>query len=365
VYESKSRQDFLLAGLFLGLAFFSKYFAVLLGITYGFYIILFHRNWRMISGLALILLMVLPFAALNIFWNYNHCWDNILFNLINRTAVSHDFLPSISKYLGMLVFLFSPLLLYFVYKNKDGLKKQLSNNFTHVYLWLAILPLMLFLFLTLTKEIGLHWVFSFYPFIFIAVAGVLDVKQWRWTFHFMWVLSLILVVGLASVMILPVKTFENTKEAVQNLTFGKYPHEVLLHLKPYEKDYYFSTISYGLSSIASFYSDKYFMVFNHGSHHGRSDDQLTDFKALDGKNILIFKRTTRGLEGLRKYFSSSERKTFKVREATFELLLGHDFNYFLYHKEVLQYVNKAFYATPDWLPIGQCGFKEKYDFNKY
>ena len=52
LYESESKRDFLLAGLFLGLAFFSKYFAVFLGITYGFYIILFHRNRTGISGLA-------------------------------------------------------------------------------------------------------------------------------------------------------------------------------------------------------------------------------------------------------------------------------------------------------------------------
>ena len=363
VCETKSWQDFLLTGLFLGLAFSSKYFAVFLGITYGFYIVLFHRNRRGLLGLGLMLLMVVPFAVVNILWNYNHCWNNILFNLVNRTVVTYDFLPSLLKYSGMLVGLYSPFLIYFLFKNKNVLKEQSSNSFTHVYMWLATIPLVLFLFLTLKKQIGLHWVLSFYPFAFIAVAGVLDVKQWRWTFHFMWVFSLLFVIGLASVMLLPVKTFADKKEAVQNLTFGKYPHEVLLHLKPYEKDYTFSTISYGLSSIASYYSDKHFIVFNHGSYHARCDDRLTDFRTLDGKNILIFKRTARGLEGLRKYFSNSERKTFKVRDVTFELLLGKKFNYSLYHKEVLHYVNNTFYKIPGWLPVGQCEFKDKYGFN--
>ena len=364
VYESESNKYFLFTGLFLGLAFFSKYFAVFLGIAYGIYILLFQRNRRGITGLGLILLMVLPFVFINLLWNYNHCWNNILFNLFNRTAGGDDPFSSLIKYLVMLVYLFSPFLIYFLAKNRDKLQEQASDKFTHVYIWIVTIPLLLFLLLTVRKEVGLHWVFSFYPFVFIAVAGVLSVKQWRWTFHFMWLFSLLHIIGVVSVMTLPVETFANKKEAVQNLVFGKYPQEVLDKLKPYEKDYTFATISYGMSSVASYYSRRHFIVFDKASFHAREDERLTNYKELDGKNIVIFKRTAINLDKYSKYFMKSERKTITVREATFELLVGEKFNYPLYHEDVLIAVNRDFYAIPDWLPVGQCEFKEKYAFDK-
>lgn len=363
VSNSKSLRDFMLAGLFLGLAFFSKYFAVLLGFSFGFYIILFCRDRKNLIGLGLIILMVMPFVALNLLWNYNHCWNNILFNLFNRTASADDPLASLVNYLVMMIYLLSPVLIYFLIKNKSAIKEQWSDNVTRVYIWLAFFPLVLFMIVLFRKEIGLHWVLSFYPFIFIAVAGVLTVKQWRWTFHFMWALSLIHILGLSSIMLLPVETFANKKEAVENLTFGKYPEEVLANLKPYEKDYTFSTISYGMSSVLSYYSRKHIIVFDKASFHAREDERLIDYKELDGKNILIFKRTPINLDKYSRYFSSSERKSFKVRNATFELLIGNNFNYNLYRKEVLSKVNNDFYAIPEWLPVGSCEFKEKYNFN--
>jgi 4-amino-4-deoxy-L-arabinose transferase-like glycosyltransferase len=363
IYETESKQNFILSGLFLGLAFFSKYFAVFLGISYGIYIILFHRNRKGLIGLGLILLMVVPFVLLNLLWNYNHCWNNILFNVFNRTQGFNDPVVSLMKYAAILLYLFSPVMIYFVFKNRADFKKQRSDYFTHTYLWLIAVPLILFLLLTIKKEVGLHWLFSFYPFAFIAIAGLLSVKQWRWTFHFMWLFSLLHIIAVVSVMTLPVETFINKKEAVQNLVFGKYPQEVLENLKPYEDDYTFATISYGISSVASYHARRKFIVFDKASFHAREDERLTNYKELNGKNILIFKRTSSNLDKLSKYFSSSERKTFKVREATFELLVGNKFNYELYREEILKEINNEFYAIPDWLPVGQCEFKNKYGFN--
>lgn len=366
LYESDTAKEwnvrFLLSGLFLGLAFFSKYFAIFLGLAYGIYIVLFHRNKKGLLGLSLILLMVSPFVFLNLLWNYNNCWNNILFNLFNRTASANDPVVSLAKYLLMLVYLFSPLIIFYILKNRNNFKSIYSDKFNKFYLWLAVFPLFLFLLLVIRKQVGLHWVFSFYPFVFIAFAGLLNIKQWRWVFHFMWVFSLIHVLALSSIMLLPVETFASKKEAVENITIGKYPNEVFSQLEQYEKDYQFSTISYGMSSVASYYTRKHFIVFDKASFHAREDEDLIDYRELDGKNILIFKRTAINLDKYSRYFSSSERKSFKVRGATFELLLGKDFNYKLYREEVLKEINRDFYEIPSWLPVGQCEFKSKYDF---
>ena len=106
------------------------------------------------------------------------------------------------------------------------------------------------------------------------------------------------------------------------------------------------------------------IVFDKASFHAREDERLTDYKKLDGKNILIFKRTSLNLDKLSKYFTSSERKSFTVREATYELLIGQQFNYKLYREEVLKPINQDFYEIPDWLPVGQCEFKDKYGFSE-
>lgn len=366
LYESDTAKEwsvkFLLSGLFLGLAFFSKYFAIFLGLTYGIYIVLFHRNKKGFLGLSLILLMVSPFVFLNLLWNYNNCWNNILFNLFNRTASANDPVVSLAKYLLMLVYLFSPLIIFYVLKNRNNFKSIYSDKFNKFYLWLAVFPLFLFLLLVIRKQVGLHWVFSFYPFVFIAFSGLLNTKQWRWVFHFMWVFSLIHILALSSIMLLPVETFASKKEAVENITIGKYPNEVFSQLEQYEKDYQFATISYGMSSVASYYTRKHFIVFDKASFHAREDERLVDYRKLEDKNILIFKRTAINLDKYSRYFSSSERKSFKVREATFELLLGKGFNYKLYREEVLKEINRDFYEIPSWLPVGQCEFKSKYNF---
>ncbi len=366
LYESDTAKEwsvkFLLSGLFLGLAFFSKYFAIFLGLTYGIYIVLFHRNKKGLLGLSLILLMVSPFVFLNLLWNYNNCWNNILFNLFNRTASANNPVVSLAKYLLMLIYLFSPLIIFYVLKNRNNFKSIYSDKFNKFYLWLAVFPLFLFLLLVIRKQVGLHWVFSFYPFVFIAFSGLLNTKQWRWVFHFMWVFSLIHILALSSIMLLPVETFASKKEAVENITIGKYPNEVFSQLEQYEKDYQFATISYGMSSVASYYTRKHFIVFDKASFHAREDERLVDYRKLEGKNILIFKRTAINLDKYSRYFSSSERKSFKVREATFELLLGKGFNYKLYREEVLKEINRDFYEIPSWLPVGQCEFKSKYNF---
>lgn len=363
VYETNSNKDYLLAGLYLGLAFFSKYFAAILGITYGLYILLYHRDKKSLIGLFLVTLMVIPFIMVNLLWNYNNCGNNFLFNLVNRTAGDTASLSNIGKYAGILLYLFTPAFAYFLIKERHKIKSQLQNTFSKFYIWLSVIPLILFLILAIKKPVGLHWLFSFYPFVFIAFAGVLSVKRWRILFHIMWIFSLLHVILLSSIMILPTDMFSKGKESVQNIVYGKYPHEVLAHLKPYEKDYHFATISYGISSTASYYSKKHFLVFNKASLHAREDDKLTNYKKVDGENVVIFKRTASNLDKLGRYFKSSERKTFEVRGATFELLIGDEFNYALYREEILKKVNKEFYKTPSWLPVGQCEFKNKYGFD--
>ena len=73
-----------LAGALLGLAFLSKYFAVLLGLVYVAYVLRSPRGERDWRGLALTCCARCRSPAVNAWWNYEHCWANLMFNLYNR-----------------------------------------------------------------------------------------------------------------------------------------------------------------------------------------------------------------------------------------------------------------------------------------
>ena len=72
------------AGLMLGLAILSKFFAAPLAAAYLAYVLVtpsWRRRW---SALALIVAASAPFALYLAWWNYQHCWANVMFNLYIR-----------------------------------------------------------------------------------------------------------------------------------------------------------------------------------------------------------------------------------------------------------------------------------------
>ena len=73
-----------IAGLLLGGALLSKYFAVLLVLGFGAFALLSPRNERRLRGLAVVLACSVPFTLVMLWWNADHCWTNVMFNLYNR-----------------------------------------------------------------------------------------------------------------------------------------------------------------------------------------------------------------------------------------------------------------------------------------
>ena len=359
-------RDVILSGLFLGLAFFSKYFAVILGISYTLYIISLQRNKKGLISLGLIFTLVLPFAALNLYWNYNHCGNNILFNVVNRVTAPVNIGKGLALYLLMLVYLYSPIVIYALVRqaksNWKNIKETEYADFIRFFSFLAVVPLFLFTLLLLKKVIGLHWIFSFYPFAFIALAGFLSLKQWKRTYYFMLGFSSVHVLIIIIVLLYPLKLFSLNPGITKSIVFAKYHAEAMQKLKPYQVDYAFATSSYALSAVASYYSDRYFMVFGEGSFHARQDDTITDYRKLDGENILIFSPNGESFKYNLRYFSRTEIKTIRIHGLEYKILLGKGFNYGLYRKNILSSVNKKYYRVPEWLPVGQCEFKQKYGF---
>ncbi|MFY9314372.1 MAG: glycosyltransferase family 39 protein, partial [Burkholderiales bacterium] len=78
--QRNSNGLFFVSGILLGLAFLSKYFAVLLGLAFLFWALLSRHP----KSFLLVFLGGLPFGLLNLYWNYEACWCNVMFNAVNR-----------------------------------------------------------------------------------------------------------------------------------------------------------------------------------------------------------------------------------------------------------------------------------------
>ena len=355
-----SRYWYLLSGLFLGLAFFSKFFAGLLGVAYLCYLLLFvRRGFRPWAGLLWVIAGTLPFIGLNLWWNYTHCWNNYLFNLYNRTAGNVFTITSSLKYLLILLYLVTPPVVYYLLKQQRNLRHRLVTDRYSVFLGLFLIPYGLFLLLSFWVSIGLHWLFSFYPFVFLGIASLFSGQQLRRSFYFMLSFSALHLVLFVFLVVASPGLFKSNENNYKDVVYSMYGREIVQKLRAYQPGYVLATDSYTESALLSYAAREHIIVFGVGSHHARQDDMITDFRKLDGKNILLLSYSPQQ-EKYQKYFASTESKPLPVAETTYYMLLGRGFNYSLYRQEVLEEILQRYYRIPDFLPVGRCNMYEWY-----
>ena len=348
-----------LSGVFLGLSFLSKYFAVLLGIAYLAYFLISRRSKNKTLGFLLLFLSLVPFVALNLYWNYTHSWANIMFNLFNR-AKKEDF-SILNFFLFMLIqaYFLIPAGLYYLLRKKDELVSKLKNSDFLFFVYIFAVPLVLLCLLSFKKAIGLHWMLSFYPFLYIVLFIYLSELEIPKAIEFTLFFTLAHLVIVATVLSLPTKVFSHTKFYYE-VVLGKSPDAVLNKLRPYQKDFILTTPSYTDSAVLSYHSGAYFPVFDTGTHHGRQDDFITDFKDFDGRNILILKEHLPDKGRYEKYFKRYEIKQFELDGATFYVVLGYGFNFNNYRDIALKEIKEKYYTIPKFLPYKTDYFNEKY-----
>jgi len=347
------------AGAFLGLAFLSKYFAVLLGLAYLGFVLTQpagRRSWR---GIATVVASVLPFAALNAWWNYNHCWANLLFNLYNRND-NAGWLPQNPLFYALSVlYMLCPVALYQLWRGRAALKQKCTEPRVRFFMFVWMVPLGLFALLSLAKQIGLHWLLSFVPFFFVSAALALSAVQLRKSVVYLLVFSLVHVVAIALASLLPMETWKHSR-LYDGIVLHVKTAELLQRLQPYADKYEFSADGYSPAVIASYASGRYFFVFGTASSHARQDDILTDFRTLQGKNILVLRKNPPNPADYTPYFARVEFREFDLHGARFYLVLGDTFDYTAYRERVLRPLRDRYYRIPSYLPLGRCYFCERY-----
>ncbi len=136
--------------------------------------------------------------------------------------------------------------------------------------------------------------------------------------------------------------------------------EILREMETYAEEFDFATDGYSMSAVASFHSRRHVAVFGAASSHARHDDILTDFRRLDGRNILVLRKDPPVDADYRPYFRSVEYRTISSAGATFHVVLGHGFDFAAYREKILKPLQQRYYAIPWYLPQGYCYFCERY-----
>lgn len=347
-----------LSGAMLGLAFLSKYFAVLLGLAYAVYALWrpTRRRWR---GLLMLVLAALPAAVLNAWWNWGHCWANIMFNLYNRHENAGLSWRTPLLYLVMMAYLLTPPLLLALLRAGRGVRTVGADARLRALGCIVWVPLAAFALLSLAKTIGLHWVLSFLPFAVLLVVPRTEPMRLRRAARFMAGFALLHVIAIVAVSQLPMETWKHTRY-YDGIVLTADAQGLLAALAPYGKDYVFTADGYSPAVTLAYNARRYFPVFGEGSSHARHDDILTDFRRLAGGNILVLKKSEPQRQQYDPYFRSVEYREFTLRGAHFYLVLGHGFNYAAYREGVLDKVRQRYYAIPGYLPPGRCYFCERY-----
>lgn len=338
------------SGVLLGLALFSKYFAGLLAIAYAVYLLPRRGG---LPRLLVVALCALPFMLVNLAWNSTHCWNNILFNLMNRNTGSQFSIEHVAVYVVMLVYLVTPWTGWALLRAGGW-----RAHWTLVMMFAV--PFALFLLLSFYKSIGLHWVLAFLPFVFLFAGLRLDEatlqRHRRWA---LW-LGVPHLIALGLLAHLPSEYFSSMKIHT-DLVMHREGKALVSELdRELPADAVLMTPSYSQSSLLAYHAQRYIPVFGPGSYHARFDDNLTDFRQLDGKTIRIF--STRRLDAatMVDYFETVEVRELVLNGARFWVADGKGFRFKPYFDGVIRPAAARYYRVPSWLPLYGCEFLQMY-----
>jgi len=347
---------FLAAGILLGLAFLSKYLAVLLGLAY--------LVWAITSktprAFLLVFLGGLPFGLLNLYWNYEACWCNVMFNAINRHEDDGSGWSLVTPvlYAASLAYLAAPLL-WFAWRGRARLREAWRRPGERALLLAWLVPLAVFAALSPVKRIGLHWLLSFVPALVLSAVLALERRQVVLSVRFLAALAVLHVVPIALVMTLPLDTWRSSR-LYPRLVFPGRIAELMTAIAPDLPGKVLAADSYASAALLAYHARRPVPVFGTGTSHARQDDINTDWRAFAGKDLLILRREPPLPQDYRPYFNAIEVKKIALGGGSYHAVLGHGFSYEAYRAGVLTEVRERYYRIPPRLPVGRCYFFERY-----
>lgn len=340
------------AGLFLGLAFLSKYFAGFVFIGLFAYLI---WHWRSIPICkALVVISVIACAiGINFYYNYTNCWNNILFNFFSRTEDSQFNVSNLLSFFGFIILLMSPWGIYNLIKRREPTSKSIPiSSFLTLGVYASIPLIIAIALVSLTNPIGFHWLIVATT-LFYGVFTLLNATTIKRLISYNLYFAVTAYLGTIGLLVLAQDVLVNKKD---NVAAYLAPESVCEQL-PSGAIY---TTGYSSQSMLSYHCQRDdFHVFNSQSKYGREDDKRVEFASLNNQNLIILGLKRNDFEKVAPFFENTYRQQLKpVMGKTFELIRGEKFNYSLYQSKVIKPVIKKFYTPPEWLmklfPKAEC-----------
>ena len=375
------------SGALLGMAFLSKYFAVLVGLGYAVWLL----GWRRRRAWVLLLIaaFALPGVAVNLAFNATHGWTNIMFNVFNRNQGTQWSVSHWVIYLGMMVYLLTPWLIWQALRAKPGSQdvvgadgQDVAVNASHgavtssvtrrdqpvlstgslLFMVLWATPFLLFALVATRRTVGLHWVLGFVP-LFVLWAGLRVSptalrKALRWNG---W-LALPHVLVLAAVFAAPLAWWQKSSQFAAIIFLREAPAVTAALHKGLPADAALMARGYSPAAVLAFHSGRYVPVFGVGRHHARQDDLSVDFREFDGRPIRIYDRNPLNEADFSPYFDSVKAGSFEIAGMRFHYLDGQGFRYEAYRHQILREAANRFHRVPAWLPLLSSPFCERYGF---
>jgi hypothetical protein len=367
--------DYLLAGLLLGGALLSKYFAGLLALAIGGHRLASTAPGRG-RGLALLVLGSLPAAAIQLAWNAANCWPNVMFNLVNRHDDAGWSWENPVLYGVSLAYVLGLPVLAGLLRDRPGTPPPADRRAAvrdAALGWMTALPFGVFAALSVVKLIGLHWLAAFVApatWLFALRAGrhggAEAARRLRTAIGFAMGVAALHWAAIAVLAIVPTERFAGWK-GYPGLVMTLHGDELVAALEPWRAGRVWAADGYSPAVTLSFAdrarrdgrADRV-IVLGPGSSHARHDDILTDFRALDGRGVLLLSKQAPEPGEWEPLFERVEHRTVTVRGARFHLVVGDGFRYPVYRDTVLEDVRARWYALPSWLPAGPCYFCVRY-----
>lgn len=355
--HDKQLSYYLVAGIWIGLAINTKYLSAIPATAIGLYLLI---NMRRL-GIKPVLLFVgaaLPFILFNLYSNSQTCWNNIAFNLYNRKDEGGLGWSNPGEFILMLFYLTAPLVFIYFRLIRTVRMRWPASPLGQI----MILALLLFFVLSIFKSVGLHWMLGITLLIISPLLLVDNIASlWRGarnTLIFS-LLHILLLVGLITYINVGLdKDIEHEADIYRTYLISTDDAALKNLVKQYDYDL-LAANNYSLGSIIGMTLQQPVPIIGRGSSYGRQDDFITDFRQLDGKDILIiFGR--KAAPSLGTYFDDYTMETPDFGKGRIHIAIGKKFNYALYKKNVLQPMARLYYGGLPFTNAGSCSFNERY-----
>jgi len=357
--SSSSSLWFFASGISLGLAFLSKYLAVV--VMACFLVALFrpvrwggHGIGHACKATLLIILAAFPFGLINLVYNACNCWNNVMFNLFNRNEGVSIGIENPLIFLLMIGYLFTPWLLWFMARSGHKTREHMLP------VLIAIVPLVFFLLVSLGKTVGLHWMVGFLPMVFVLAAAQLSqevmTRCLKWTTFFS-IAHFSVFVGVFAVP----SYWMSYAAGAKALGFVyDAPRLSKMAMQGASEGTTLMAEGYSPAAILGYHARRYTPIFGVGSRYARQDDFQVDFREFDGRTIRVLLRKNLPDTDFAPYFDDVKIYPLSLDGRLYWVVEGRGFRFNVYREKVLMEIASRFYQIPSLLPVFACPFLEKY-----